>query len=243
MRKDAPIISCFHLDLSDVTRRRKALDDVSIEVERGSWTEIVGPAGGGKTLLFSVLSLRAAAPRGTKLVVGGRNLDKLHVSEIADMRRLMGSACADPIMLDDRTVIENLVVPFVVRGEPRVALEAAEQLLEACELSGLRDVPLCELSHQERIAVGVLRSLVGRPSAILIDAALDALEQRLLKPIMGELKQCHLQGSAVVLFGREYSENARRGRRYRLDLGVLSEVENPVLVTPELDPLEVGGGQ
>ena len=242
MRKDAPIISCFHLDLSDATRQRKALDDICIEVERGSWSEIVGPAGGGKTLLFSVLSLRAAPPRGTKVVVGGRNLDRLPVTEIADMRRLFGSACAQPIMLDDRSVIENLVVPFVVRGESRMALESTEALLEACVLMHLRDVCVRELSHQERVAIGVLRALAGRPQAILVDAALDALEQRLLKPIMAELKQCHLDGSAVVLFGREYSENARRGRRYRLELGHLSEVENPVILPVE-DTAEAGGAR
>jgi ABC-type ATPase involved in cell division len=237
MRKDAPIISCFHLDLFDASRNRKALDDVTIEIERGAWVETVGPAGGGKTLLFSVLSLRAAAPKKTKVVVAGRNMDKLPVSEVAEMRRMFGSACSAPILLDDRTVIENLVVPFVVRGEARLALEACEALLEKCELMGLRDICVRELSQQERTAVGVLRAMVGRPKCILIDGALDALEPRLLKPIMAELKQCHLDGAAVVLFGREYTENARRGRRYRLETGVLTEVENPVIVPPA----EVGG--
>ena len=164
MRKDAPIISCFHLDLSDATRQRKALDDICIEVERGSWSEIVGPAGGGKTLLFSVLSLRAAPPRGTKVVVGGRNLDRLPVTEIADMRRLFGSACAQPIMLDDRSVIENLVVPFVVRGESRMALESTEALLEACELMHLRDVCVCVSSVTKSALPSVccVRSRGGR---------------------------------------------------------------------------------
>jgi len=242
MRKDAPIISCFHLDLYDPTRKRKALDDVSIEVERGTWIEIVGPAGCGKTLLFSVLSLRAAAPKGTRLVVAGRNLDKMPVVEIADMRRLMGSACTRPILLDDRTVLENLVVPFVVRGEPQMALDACETLLETCDLMELRDVPVRELSHQERIAVGMLRAMVGRPAGIFIDSALATLEQRLQKPLMNELKQCHLQGSAVVLLGYEYTENARRGRRFRMEQGALSEVETPVIVPAEVsDAPEVGG--
>lgn len=230
MRKDAPIISCFHLDLSDPVRKRKALDDVTLEIERGAWVETVGPAGSGKTLLFSVLSLRAAAPRKAKVVVAGRNLDKAGSSDIAEMRRMFGSACATPVLLDDRTVIENLVVPFVVRGESRMALEACESILDRCELGYLRNVRVCDLSHQERLAVAVIRALVGKPSCIVIDSALDLLEQRLLKPIMVELKQAHLDGSAVVLFGREYTENARRGRRYRLEEGVLSEVETPVIV-------------
>jgi len=229
MRKDAPIISCFHLQVNDPSRNRAALSDVCIEIGRGAWAEIVGPAASGKSLLFAVLSLRAAASTG-KLVMGGRNLDRASTADIAEVRRMIGSCAEDVILLNDRTVVENLVVPFVVRGEPRLALSHAENILARLELSYLRDIPVKELSRQERICVGVMRAIVGEPPLIIIDSALDQLEPRYANPLLNELKACHLSGASVLLFGRDYTENSRRGGRYRMEDGVLTSLEMPVLV-------------
>lgn len=238
MRKDAPIISCFHLRVTDPVRHRAALDDVSLEVARGAWVEVVGTAASGKSLLFSILSLRAAPPTG-KLVMGGRNLDKANAQDIAEIRRMIGSCAEEPIMLEDRTFVENLVVPFVVRGEPRLALSQAEGMLERLELSYLRDVRVRDLSRQERLCLGVMRAALGSPPLVIIDSALDQLEPRYAKPLLNELKTCHLEGVAVVLFGREFTENARRGVRYRMEDGALINLETPVIV--ETDPETVGG--
>ena len=226
MRKDAPIISCFDLRTH---QDGGGLDSVSIDVSRGAWVEVVGPARCGKSTLFSVMSLRAR-PESGKLVIGGRNFDRIRGNGVAEVRRMFGSCGERPLFLEDRSVIENLAVPFVVRGEPRIALERCEELLEQTDLLSIRDQPVSALSLQERLAVGVLRAAAGAPKAVLIDGVLEQLDLALRKQLMEVLRSVHLKGSAVVLFGRAFSENARRGRRHRLENGQLLEVEVPTLV-------------
>lgn len=234
MRKDAPVISCFEISLEST--RRSILDHVCVEIERGSWNEIVGPAGAGKTMLFSTMSLRGRPPHG-RLVVCGRNLERVKRGDIAELRRQISSCGETPILLEDRTVIENLVLPFVVRNEAAIALETAEQALEKAELTGLRDRIVRDLSRQQKLAVGLARATVGKVEAILVDSALDQLEPRLHKPLLEMLKERHLSGVAVVLFGREFTENARRGKRFRLESGVLEPVELPTIVEEPADEI------
>jgi len=228
MRKDAPIISCFHVS----SETNSALNGVSIDVGRRTWTEIIGPAGAGKTSLFSVMSLRARPPQG-KLVIGGRNFQKIKAAEVAEVRRIIGSCGQVPLFLEDRTAIENLVLPFVVRGEPRMALEAAEAALDATGLEYLRDRQVQELSFQERAALGVIRAAIGAPAVALIDGVLDLLDHRLRESLMDFLRARHLDGTAIVIFGGEFTENARKGRRWRMEEGQIFEVDRPTLVTDE----------
>ncbi len=229
MRKDAPIISCFGLK----TPVCGSLTDVSLDVERGEWVEVIGSRGCGKSRLFDIMSLRGRPPEG-RLVFGGRNIDRTNDRGVAEVRRMFGSCAEPPVLLEDRTVIENMAIPFVVRGEPRIALDVCEALLETANLLDLRDRTVESLSYQERLATGVLRAAAGGPPAILIDGVLERLDVGIRKQLIEVLRSAHLNGSAVVLFGTTFSENARRGRRFILEDGSLRDAEVPVLVTPEL---------
>ena len=70
------MISCYHLNIPHPRRDGALLDDVSFELEQGSWADITGESGCGKSVLFELLSLRLLTREGT-LIVGGRNLDRL----------------------------------------------------------------------------------------------------------------------------------------------------------------------
>lgn len=225
MRKDAPIISCFHVTIESPDGSR-LLDDVTLELNFGAWNEVTGPPRAGKSILFDVLSLRGIPRRG-KLVVDGRNLDRASAREIADVRRLIGSCSEDPRLLNDRTVCENLVLPFVVRGDRARALHAAEGMLEALDMSELRDVPVHQLCRRDRIMVGIARAMVGKPAAILIDGAHELLDDRARQVALQQLKRRNSDGTTVVLFGHDTTDNARRGRQFRLVDGSLEECERP----------------
>lgn len=236
MRKDAPIISCFHVTV-EADSGSRLLDDVSLEFNFGAWNEICGPPRSGKSILFDVLSLRGVPRRG-KLVVDGRNLDRASAREIADVRRLIGSCSEDPRLLEDRTVCENLVLPFVIRGDKMRALHAAEGMLEAMECSELRDVLVRTLCRRDRLLVGLMRAMVGKPSAILIDGALELLDSRARQLVMQTLKRRNADGATVVIFGHEPTDNARRGRQFRVENGSIEELERPGSI-PRVP--EVGG--
>ena len=228
MRKDAPLISCFHVTV-DSPAGDRLLDDVTVEFNYNSWNEIVGPPRAGKSVLFDVLSLRGIPRRG-KLVVDGRNLDKATTREISDMRRMVGSCSESPRLLDTRTTCENLVLPFVIRGEQVRALGEAEALLDVMECDGLRDLEIRQLCRRDRLLVGLMRAMIGKPQVIIIDAAHELLDERSRQLVMQQLKKRHAAGATVVLLGQEATDNARRGRQFRLEGGSLSEWETPARI-------------
>mgnify|MGYP006195463165 CR=1 FL=1 len=229
MRKDAPLITCFHLNIAaraaGESEPRKLIDDLSMEVGRGSWNEVVGPSGAGKSLLFGILSLRLEADDG-KLVLDGRNFHRLSRRGICELRRRFTSCAQEPVLLENRTVIENLVLPFVVRREEHKALPLCDELLEEANVAHLRDVRVVNLSQQERIIVGVLRAVAGEPQAIVVDDVLHCVEEGARLMLLRMLQRSHLRGATVVLFGREQTAQARRGVVFHLEKGTIAEIED-----------------
>lgn len=227
MRTDAPIISCFHLAINGggtSDSPQPILNDVTFEVPGGSWNEVIGPPGSGKSHLFGILSLRMPAHSG-KLVVGGRNFDRLSKRGVADLRRIVTSASQQPLLLEDRTMLENLVLPFVVRRSESGAVEKCVELLAEVGLEDRRDVRVSACSHEERLLLVVLRAVATSPKLILVDGVLEGLSEPASRHAMRLLQQQHLAGATVVVFGREESSNSRRGNLFRIDEGRLEAVD------------------
>ena len=197
------MISCYHLSLGDPRAGGALLlDDVSFEIPTNAWAEVLGRAGSGKSLLFGVCSLRYRA-KGASLIVGKRNLARLTPGKLAQVRATIGSCAQPPVLLERRSVIENLLLPFVVRGEQDGALGKIEETLERLELRGLRDVPVHATTPQERQLVGLMRACLGRPKVLLLDDAIAGLDPLYKKRALSLISGCHRQGATVVLFGRE----------------------------------------
>lgn len=217
------MISCYHLTVPGAERTGPILDDVSFEIEEGEWVEFVGPSAAGKSVLYSVLALETR-PTDGRLVVAGRNLSRVDGEGLVELRREFGSCRQSPELLDDRTVVENLVVPLVVRGKTTQASSAADRLLERADLAHLRETRVAELSDGHRRIVAILRALMGRPRAVFIDGGFEVLSDSLLESAKAAVHRSHDQGSAIVLFGRRCTEAAPADRAiYRLDGGSLEE--------------------
>lgn len=227
MRKEAPIISCFHLALSAAEdQSHKLIEDISVDLQTGSWNEFVGGPGSGKSLLFGMLSLRLDADGG-KLLFGGRNFERLSRRGIADLRREIASCAERPLLLEDRTVLENLVLPFVVQGKSDKACARCEELLEEVGLAERRHVRVSSLSQGERVLVGALRAIAPSPSLILLDGVLEQLADTQRRAVMRLLQAQHLAGATVVLFGRSETTNSRTGHVFHLVDGKIDSVEAP----------------
>ncbi len=228
MRKNAPILSCFHLGWSVPPSRGSnqenltLLNDLSFELDRGSWNEFVGPSGGGKSLLFSLLSLRLP-PQTGKLVVDGRNFHRLSKKGVSELRKRFASCSEEPLLLEGRSVIENMVLPFVVRRDQAGAVERCQELLEEAKLDRLRDVPVASLSRQERLAVAALRALAGKPTMLFVDNVLSQVDDEMRATLLRMMQRAHLDGTTVVSFGREASPQSRRGVVFSLVDGAIEE--------------------
>ncbi len=222
------MISCFHLEVKHPRHEGALFHDVSFEIETGGWAEFTGEPGCGKSALFSMLSLRTRPEQGT-LIVAGRNLARLPRRKLESLRSKIGSCQQEPLLLAHRTVLENLLLPFVARGQLKHAARAVDEVIEQFEIRALRDLPVHMLSASERRVVGIARACVGDPSMILIDGGFEHLDLVWKKRVRSHLRRVHREGRTVVLFGREnVGPMTGRGVEFRITQASVEAVERSV---------------
>lgn len=228
------MIACYHLHVEWEGERKPLFQDISFEIPKGSFVQCTGPSGSGKSVLFSLLSLRCMPEHG-QLIIGGRNLSRLSRLKIPGLRRRMGTCAQRPEFLEDRTLQENLLLPFVARGRAKDAPDAVAKLLKAFELQAVADVPMHILSEQERRMVAIARACAGHPDSILIDGGVEALDESHQRRALGALRQAHAQGSTIVLWSRKPARVMGVDViDMRLERGTLRLVERPRLTpSPE----------
>lgn len=166
------------LTYPDGESRVTALDDVSLSVEPGTVTAVVGPSGSGKSSLLAVAATLVRPERG-QVVVGGVDTGGLRESERARLRRRhVGVVFQQSHLLPSLTVSEQLRVMAHLDGRPRrVARERADELIEAVGLSALAGRRPHQLSGGQRQRVNIARALVNEPSVVLADEPTSALDR------------------------------------------------------------------
>lgn len=214
------MISCHDLTVGPPGRDVPLYDEASFEVERGGWSEFVGPSGVGKSVLRSIVALERRALEG-QVVVGGRAVERLDESEIAKLRRRIGCCRQPPEFLEERTALENLVVPLLVRGQTEDARERAEDHLASVGAESLGEREMARLSDGERWLVGVLRATIGNPDLVVVDGVFDASSGRLSVVAREVLEASHEDETTVVVFGRNATDRPGEQTIYEIDGGTI----------------------
>lgn len=214
--------------LFDVTVHRRVgevplFDGLNLEVDDGEWVSIVGEQGSGKSVLFSCLSGRAMPGRG-RLLLGGRNTDRLDRDGWAKLRRRIGACEQPPILLEERSVTENLLVPDLARQRTDGAPARVDALISEFDLDSVRERPVRQLSDGRRRLLASLRATVGTPSLVVLDGVFDA-EQPWSERLATRLSTCVASGSAVVTLGRREPPSFD-GRLLELSGGTLDRVSS-----------------
>ncbi|MEX2464579.1 MAG: ATP-binding cassette domain-containing protein, partial [Gaiellaceae bacterium] len=93
-----------------------ALREVSLVIEKGEFVFVVGPSGSGKSTIMRLL-LKELEPTRGKIIVGGRELQRLKRSRVPQLRRNMGCVFQDFKLLPNRTAFENVAYALKVQGE------------------------------------------------------------------------------------------------------------------------------
>src|SRR6266508_3266924 len=146
-----------------------ALEDVSVEVEKGEFVFIVGASGSGKSTFIRLLLKEEEASKGD-IYVAGKNLAKLSPWKVPYLRRNIGTVFQDFKLLQDKTVFENVAFALDVIGKPKHVID--QRVPEILELVGLGEklngYP-DELSGGEQQRVSLARAVVNRPLVLLTD--------------------------------------------------------------------------
>lgn len=228
------MIAAYHLRVALSKRARPLLDDLSFEIPENTWVQFVAAGSQGKSVLFDLLSLRAA-PKHGKLIIGGCNMNRHGQLKLAALRRRIGSCAQHDELLAARTVRENLLLPYIVRDKADEATKELEQVLAQLELEPLAELKVAALSPQERRLVQIARALVAGPEIILIDGGLDGLEDGHRRRVLNLLKERYRAGASIILFSRNAIPiMGMRVLELHLEDGHLSAIERTQLTrSPE----------
>lgn len=166
-----------------------ALKGLSHHFPPGSRTQVVGPAGAGKTSLLKCLA-GLLRPTSGAVRWDGQDAWGLEEAARARARQALGMVFQTDALFDSRPVLENVAFPLLRRGVPRPeALARARRMLQEVGLEGAGELGVEQLSGGMRKRVGLARALVAAPAVVLADdplAGLDpATEARVLALLHG----------------------------------------------------------
>ncbi len=180
-----------------------ALDGVSIEVEPGSLTALLGPSGSGKSTLLRVIAGLERPDTGQVL------LDGEDVTGAPPQRRGVGFVFQHYAAFKHMTVYENVAFGLRVRRRPRREVrERVEQLLRLVQLDGLAKRYPVQLSGGQRQRMGLARALAVDPAVLLLDEPFGALDARVRKELRRWLRRLHDETHTTTLIVTHDQEEA-----------------------------------
>ncbi len=183
----------------------KAVDDISFSIRRGETLGLVGESGCGKTTTGRCI-LHLEMPTSGEILFEGRELSKVTKSELRAMRRRIQVIFQDPYSsLNPRMTIGQIIgEPLAVHGIVNSKQEGKEQVVELLSVVGLspsiRDRFPHELSGGQRQRVGIARALALRPSFIVCDEPVSALDVSIQAQIINLLEELQEQFGLTYLF-------------------------------------------
>ncbi len=176
-----------------------ALDDVSVDIEKGEFVFLVGSSGSGKST-FLRLVLREHRPTSGRVHVAGKEINRLANWKVPRLRREIGTVFQDFRLLDNKTVAENVAFALQVIGTPRKEINRlVPETLELVGLEGKATRLPDELSGGEQQRVAVARAFVNRPKILIADEPTGNLDPTTSVGIMKLLDRINRTGTTVLM--------------------------------------------
>ncbi|MCU7824533.1 MULTISPECIES: cell division ATP-binding protein FtsE [unclassified Kitasatospora] len=203
-------------------QNRPALDNVSLEIEKGEFVFLVGSSGSGKST-FLRLCLREERPSTGAVHVLGKDLGKLSNWKVPHMRRQLGTIFQDFRLLPNKTVAQNVGFALEVIGKPRSAIaKVVPEVLDLVGLGGKEDRMPGELSGGEQQRVAIARAFVNRPMLLIADEPTGNLDPQNSVGIMKLLDRINRTGTTVLMATHDQAiVDQMRKRVIELDKGLL----------------------
>jgi D-methionine transport system ATP-binding protein len=181
-----------------------ALDNVSLEIEKGDIYGIIGYSGAGKSTLVRLINALERTTSGS-IVVGGEELSTLKERELRRIRLGIGMVFQQFNLFTSRTVWGNVAYPLTVAGVPKD--QHQKRISELLHFVGLADKAHSypdQLSGGQKQRVGIARALATSPSILLADEATSALDPETTREVLELLKRINEQlGITIVVITHE----------------------------------------
>lgn len=176
-----------------------ALQDVTVDIEKGEFVFLVGPSGSGKST-FVRLILRELEPTRGQIYVAGRDIGQLRRSKIPYLRRNIGCVFQDFKLLPNKTAFENVAFALEVIGKPRYIIRShVPEVLKIVGLGKKGDRYPHELSGGEQQRVSIARAFVNHPPLLLADEPTGNIDPVTSMGLMKLFNRINRLGTTVVV--------------------------------------------
>ncbi len=191
----------------------EALNGVSFELAAGELAFLTGHSGAGKSTLLKLIMLMERPTRG-QVLINGKNLNRLHATQVPYYRRRVGVVFQNHQLLFDRSVYDNVALPLLVSGYSArdIGRRVRASLDKVGLLSKEKQNPIT-LSGGEQQRVGIARAVVHKPRILLADEPTGNLDPALSAEIMQLFKDFHEVGVTVLIASHDLDLIARIGKR------------------------------
>ncbi len=180
--------------------RTKALEDVSLDVDKGEFLSVMGPSGCGKSTMLNIMGLLDLPDKG-KVIINNTDTSSMNDKAMANFRnRTLGFVFQSFHLVNSLSVLNNVELPLLYRkisSKERTTL--AKEVLDKVGLGHRVNHYPSQLSGGQCQRVAIARALIGKPEMILADEPTGNLDSQMGAEIMEVLFQLNNEGTTIVM--------------------------------------------
>lgn len=177
----------------------RALNDISVTINKGDFVFLVGPSGAGKSTFLKML-FREEIPTMGKILVDGKDIVTMPGSRVPYLRRNLGIVLQDFQLLKNRTVAENVAFGLRVVGVSDAVINTRiQEALEQVGLSHKRRMFPTELSGGEQQRVCIARAIVNNPLVLITDEPTGNLNPMISDEIIKLFLEINMRGTTIIM--------------------------------------------
>ena len=191
----------------------RALDHISLTIQKGEFVAIIGQSGSGKWTLMNMIGCLDVPTEGT-YILNGQNVSKLSDNELSDIRNQeIGFIFQGFNLIANLTAQENVELPLIYRGVPKKERhELSVAALKKVGLAHRMDHRPSEMSGGQQQRVAIARAIAQAPPVILADEPTGNLDSASSMEILDILKQLHAENRTVILITHD-NDIAKQAKR------------------------------
>ena len=191
----------------------RALDHISLTIQKGEFVAIIGQSGSGKSTLMNMIGCLDVPTEGT-YILNGQNVSKLSDNELSDIRNQeIGFIFQGCNLIANLTAQENVELPLIYRGVPKKERhELSVAALKKVGLAHRMDHRPSEMSGGQQQRVAIARAIAQAPPVILADEPTGNLDSASSMEILDILKQLHAENRTVILITHD-NDIAKQAKR------------------------------
>lgn len=182
----------------------RALQGVSITIDKGEYVAFMGPSGSGKSTLMNIVGC-LDTPSSGSYILNNQLVSEMTENELATVRnKEIGFVFQTFNLLPRATALENVALPLIYAGYGKEERsEMAMAALESVSLADRHHHKPNELSGGQRQRVAIARALVNNPSIILADEPTGNLDSKTSHSIMALFQELHDKGNTIIMVTHE----------------------------------------